>query len=146
MTHLQPLRGLVRAPLLVAAAPALALAAAASDPEPTAEPKLELAGESYTRVERRANSFTSSNQNAATLAHDASGNTVVAWQSRRQQEGTYGIYARRFDALGTPLGGEVCVNSTTRNMQMQPAVPSSSRRRRTRSSSTRRDWVSRAIP
>jgi len=47
---------------------------------------------------------------------------VLTWHSRRQQNGGYGIYARRFDAQGQPLAGEVQVNANTRGMQMQPAV------------------------
>ena len=74
------------------------------------------------RLERRANEFTSSSQEAVVLAADELGRTVLAWQSRRQQAGTYGIYARRYDATGAELSGEVQVNAETAGMQMQPSV------------------------
>lgn len=77
---------------------------------------------SYARVELQANVFTASRQDGVALDRDAAGRTVLVWQSRRQEEGTYGVYARRFDARGTPLGGEVRINATTEGMQMQPAV------------------------
>jgi len=74
------------------------------------------------RVERRANEFTASAQEATVLAADELGRTVLAWQSRRQQAGTYGIYARRYDAAGAELSGEVQINAETAGMQMQPSV------------------------
>jgi hypothetical protein len=89
---------------------------------PIDDPALELAGVAYERAERRANVFTASSQDDAVVARDASGGFVIAWQSRRQQEGTYGVYARRYDASGTPTTGEVELNLTTRGMQTQPAV------------------------
>jgi hypothetical protein len=70
----------------------------------------------------RANVFTGSSQERAALAVDARGGGVVVWQSRRQEEGTYGVYARRFAPDGTALSGETHVNATTLNMQMLPAV------------------------
>ncbi len=74
------------------------------------------------RVERRANQFERSAQNGVAVAHDDTGATLLTWQSRRQQEGTYGIYGRRFDGQGRPLGDEVQINANARSMQMQPAV------------------------
>ncbi|HIK60759.1 MAG TPA: hypothetical protein EYF98_08710, partial [Planctomycetes bacterium] len=74
------------------------------------------------RVERRANQFERSAQDGVAVAHDDTGGTLLTWQSRRQQEGTYGIYGRRFDGQGRPLGDEVQINANARSMQMQPAV------------------------
>lgn len=74
------------------------------------------------RVERRANQFQRSAQDGVAMAHAGAAGTLLTWQSRRQQEGTYGIYARRFDGQGRPQGDEVQINANARGMQMQPAV------------------------
>ena len=76
----------------------------------------------HQRIEQRANLFTTSGQDRVALAEDAAGNYVVVWQSKRQEDGNYGIFARRFDAAGQPLGEEVHVNATTASMQMQPVA------------------------
>jgi len=76
----------------------------------------------HSRVLQRANSFKQSTQESAALSIDGSGNWTVAWHSRRQQEGSYGIYARRFDPTGKPISSERCINETVVGMQMQPSV------------------------
>ena len=81
-----------------------------------------LAFSSDARIDVQANTFTRSSQEASALAQSPNGGLTLVWQSRRQQEGTYGVYARRFAADGTPLTGEVQVNATTRSHQTQPAV------------------------
>lgn len=73
-------------------------------------------------VDVLASQFTSSSKDHVTLDVDAHGRTLAVWQSRRQQEGTYGIYARRFDAAGRPLGDEVQINWTTQSHQRGPSV------------------------
>ena len=78
------------------------------------------------RHEVQANTFTSSSQNAAAVTSLQDGSTVVTWHSRRQQEGTYGIYLQRFSADGKTVGGEQQVNLFTKNMQMKPAIASDS--------------------
>jgi len=85
-------------------------------------PDLKIGAREYRRIERRANEFTGSAQEAAALDADPSGRAVVVWQSRRQEEGTYGVFARRFEADGTPISAEVHVNSTTRGQQQAPCV------------------------
>ena len=45
------------------------------------------------------------------LADD--GSHIVVWAGRSQDSGSDGIYARRFHADGTPLGGEFLVNQST---------------------------------
>ena len=82
-----------------------------------------LASEPARRVEVQANTHTASSQETAALARDAAGRTVVVWQSKRQEgDGSYGVYARRFDALGRPLGGELHVNLNEAGAQVRPAV------------------------
>src|SRR6185295_10271780 len=56
------------------------------------------------------------------LASDASGNFVVAWTSFGQDGNGLGVFARRFDALGTPQGAELQINNYTTGDQGFPAV------------------------
>ncbi len=113
--------------LSLSAVPALAggdAEAAATPPsEPVAgAPVVRVGSVEMRRVEVRANTFTSSSQDAVTLDQDAAGNTVVVWHSRRQEKGTYGIFAQRFDAGGRRQGAELHVNSFTEGMQTAPTV------------------------
>ena len=73
-------------------------------------------------AETRVNTFTASSQSHSCIATGIDGTTVVVWDSRRQQHGTYGIYMQRFASDGTRLGPEQQVNLHQRNMQMNPAV------------------------
>ena len=76
-------------------------------------------------VEIQANTFTGSEQSNPTVAIGRDGRVVVAWDSRRQELGSYGVFAQVFDALGRPLGGEVHVNETLRGMQDHAALAAS---------------------
>ena len=88
-------------------------------PESAAAP----AAEPLCRVDRRANEHQSSTQEATVLAPTPEGGFIVAWHSRRQQQGgTYGVYARRFAADGGAEGGEVQINANTLGSQTRPAV------------------------
>jgi hypothetical protein len=74
----------------------------------------------------QVNGFTTDRQNRSSVASDAAGNFVVVWQSRSQDGSDYGIFARRYDASGAPLGGsEFRVNSMTAYAQTGPRVASS---------------------
>ena len=69
----------------------------------------------------RVNTFTTADQQRPTVAMDAAGNFVVAWESRIQ--GTRGgIYAQRYNASGVTLGGEVRVNSSDDSFEWVPAA------------------------
>ena len=65
-------------------------------------------------------------QNA--VAYDALGNFVVVWSSANQVEDGdgYGVYARRFDAGGNALTGEILVNVTKLGDQQFASVASDS--------------------
>ncbi|MFG0328582.1 MAG: hypothetical protein ACF8PN_01680 [Phycisphaerales bacterium] len=73
-------------------------------------------------TEVQANVFTSSTQDRPALAIGPGGDLVVVWQSRRQERGTYGLFAQRFDAVGRPVGGETHINEFMQGMQREPAV------------------------
>lgn len=70
----------------------------------------------------QANVFTSSSQSNASLATASDGRTAVAWESKRQERGSFGIYARLFDAAGQPLSHEFHVNAHLPKAQWHPAV------------------------
>ena len=72
--------------------------------------------------EQRVNTTTASEQAFADVAMGADGRFVVTWSSRHQDESDWGVYAQRFAADGTRLGGEVLVNTTTAGSQQQSSV------------------------
>lgn len=55
------------------------------------------------------------------MAMDVRGNFVVAWSGRGIGD-QHGIFMRRYDADGTPLTGELLVNTTVVGMQQRPAI------------------------
>ena len=76
----------------------------------------------HNRHEIQANTFTYSSQDAPAIANYPDGSFVVAWHSRRQQNGKYGIYLQRFSAQGHPLATEQEVNLFTESTQRNPAI------------------------
>jgi hypothetical protein len=56
------------------------------------------------------------------VACDGSGNFVAVWTGNSLADVDGGIFARRFDASGNPLGGEFLVNQTTLLIQSEPAI------------------------
>ncbi|MCH7527877.1 MAG: hypothetical protein IID39_10610, partial [Planctomycetes bacterium] len=88
----------------------------------TGSSDLKIAGRSYERQEARANSFVQSTQESVAVALYPDGGIVVVWDSRRQEQGTYGVYLQRYSAVGQPIGGELHVNVHTRSMQSRPSV------------------------
>jgi phosphoheptose isomerase len=67
------------------------------------------------------NAHTFGGQGSAAVAMDANGNFVVVWAGSGAQDSS-GIFARRYDASGTPLGGQFLVNSYTTFVQTRPSV------------------------
>ncbi|HEX9639417.1 MAG TPA: Calx-beta domain-containing protein, partial [Acidobacteriota bacterium] len=72
--------------------------------------------------EFQVNQYTTLEQDRAKISHDPSGGFVVAWASRGQDGSHYGVFARRFDSSGSPLGGELQVNQYTTGIQTVPAL------------------------
>ena len=68
------------------------------------------------------NGYTTSMQDHPSVAADGLGRFVVVWDSNRQDGSGYGVYARRYDRAGAPLGPEFRVNSFTTNNQMFASV------------------------
>jgi hypothetical protein len=74
--------------------------------------------------EFRVNTSTTGDQRYAAVASDAAGNFVVVWTTDGQDGDAGGIFGRRFDASGSPLGGEFQVNTYTTDNQFFPTVAS----------------------
>jgi hypothetical protein len=72
--------------------------------------------------EFRVNQFTSLRQTDASIAFDGTGGAVVTWSSELQDGDGNGVYARRYDAGGLPLGGEFRVNVGTTGSQRAHGV------------------------
>ncbi len=68
------------------------------------------------------NSYTAAFQFEPAVASDGAGNFVVVWVSDQQDGDSGGIFGRRFDAAGRPVGEEFQVNTYTTDTQDHPAV------------------------
>ena len=77
---------------------------------------------SHQVVEVQANSFTGNRQVDPALAVDDEGRILTAWGSRRQEMGTFGVFAQLLDPLGRPLGTETHVNQHIPGHQRKPAT------------------------
>ena len=75
--------------------------------------------------EFQVNSYTTGHQGPGRVATDSQGNFVVVWTSYGSS-GTdtdlSSIQAQRYDASGTPEGGQFQVNSYTTYYQSEPVV------------------------
>ncbi len=70
----------------------------------------------------RVNTETVGAQERPAVAIDDAGNFVVTWHSQNQDGSSWGVYAQRYNAEGTALGGEFRVNTTVANEQSTPDV------------------------
>ena len=73
-------------------------------------------------TEFQVNTYTTDYQTYPAVAMNESRQFVVAWNSYGQDGDSYGIVARRYDAAGAPLTGEIPVNTYTTNSQHAPSV------------------------
>jgi hypothetical protein len=72
--------------------------------------------------EFQVNTYTTGNQWGAAVASDIAGDSVVVWMSAGQDGSGLGIFAQRYDNLGTPRGTEFRVNTFTTQGQSFPDV------------------------
>jgi hypothetical protein len=68
------------------------------------------------------NSVTTSAQFFSSVGTAADGSFVVAWQDYVLDGSNNGIFGRRYDAAGLPIGGQFPVNTATTGDQLQPKV------------------------
>jgi hypothetical protein len=72
----------------------------------------------------KVNTYPNDRDVAHSVASDANGNFVVVWDSYNQDGSGSGVFGRRYDSGGNPLGGEFQVNTYTTSGQFQPWVAS----------------------
>jgi len=72
--------------------------------------------------EFQINIYTTSSQGGPSVSADATGNFVVTWGSIGQDGSGTGIFGRRFDSTGVPLGAEFQINTYTEGGQVSPSV------------------------
>ncbi|WP_032832124.1 hypothetical protein, partial [Pseudomonas sp. GM78] len=70
----------------------------------------------------QVNSTTQFNGYEPAIATLSAGGYVVSWSAHNQDGSGAGIYTQRYDVNGTPVGGEVLVNSTTVGFEQQPKI------------------------
>src|SRR4030095_2206227 len=79
--------------------------------------------------EFQVNSYVTGSQDRPSVASDSAGNFVVVWQSNGSSgadaSGT-SVQGQRYDASGSPIGGEFQVNSYVTGNQNLPSVASDS--------------------
>jgi hypothetical protein len=72
--------------------------------------------------EFQVNTYTTADQRNPAVAMDHSADFVVVWESDGQDGSDAGIFARRYDSVGTPQGSELQVNTYTTAAQTAPVV------------------------
>jgi hypothetical protein len=72
--------------------------------------------------EFRVNTYFADSQQNPAVATDPAGDFVVAWQSLGQDGDNWGVYAQRYNAAGSPQGGEFRLNAYTTSSQLGPVV------------------------
>jgi len=72
--------------------------------------------------EFQVNTYTKRQQWYPAIAMNESGNFVIAWESEKQDQSQGGVFARRFNKNGKPLGTEFQVNSYSKGNQGSPSV------------------------
>jgi hypothetical protein len=75
-------------------------------------------------AEFQVNSYTGYHQTAPSVASTVTGESVVTWQSRFQDETDYSVVGQRYDSGGVPRGQEFRVNSYTTGTQAGARVAS----------------------
>ena len=73
-------------------------------------------------VEVPTTGTTVSAQSSAAVDSNASGSTIVVWQSYEQDGSGWGVYGRRIDSGGNPVGSEFRVNQATTGNQKNADV------------------------
>ena len=74
-------------------------------------------------AEIQVSETTALDQQTAEVARLPSGEFAVVWFSQNQDDdGTSGVYGRRFDATGNAMGGEFAIHETTAGVQRRPNV------------------------
>lgn len=70
----------------------------------------------------QVNATTNNGQSNPTVAMNADGTFVIAWQDEALDQDGSGIYAQRYNSTGNKLGTEFRVNTTVAEDQAEPAI------------------------
>jgi hypothetical protein len=70
----------------------------------------------------QVNTYTVDRQRAPRVATDTQGRFLIVWRSSSQDGDGSGVFARRFEPGGDPIGGDFQVNVSTLSSQTLPAV------------------------
>lgn len=82
-----------------------------------------IAGGLHRRIQTRVNEFTANDQTSVGIAYEPiAGSTLAVWCSRRQEDGTSGVFGRWVGENGQPLGAEFHVNQRTAFEQLGPVA------------------------
>jgi hypothetical protein len=93
-------------------------------------PRIDILARRYTRTgepvtgEFQVNSYTIHGSYYPSVAAEAGGDFVIAWQSPQRDGENDGVFARRFSNAGAPLGPDFQVNVVTLGAQKFPMVAS----------------------
>jgi hypothetical protein len=73
-------------------------------------------------LEFPVNTYTDNFQGKPIIRVQFNNHFIIAWRSNGQDGDSWGVYAQRFNATGSPLGSEFRVNSNTTNAQLSPSI------------------------
>ncbi|MDV6034703.1 MAG: DUF4347 domain-containing protein, partial [Phycisphaera sp. RhM] len=83
----------------------------------------DIAATGEIRVNGTTSGVQTTNSGSTSVAVDDAGNSIVVWTEQSGLDGDgYGIFARRFNDQGIPLGAEFKVNETVAGAQSAPVV------------------------
>jgi hypothetical protein len=83
---------------------------------------LRIGDRDFALLDVQLNTFTASRQERVTLDMDNEGRVLAAWESRRQESGSYGVFARELDENGIARTGEIHVNEFMPGHQQHPVL------------------------
>jgi hypothetical protein len=70
----------------------------------------------------QVNTYTAGTQSRPAIGVQSNGNFVIVWQDSGQDGISDDIYARHFNATGSPLTSDILVNTYTTSTQVNPAI------------------------
>lgn len=86
--------------------------------------RFDAGGSPLTLGSYQVNTYASGEQSAPAIAGDETGNVLIVWQSKGQDDvdGGFGIYGQWYNNTGATIGSEFLINSTTAGDQEAPSV------------------------
>ena len=88
----------------------------------TADAPTDIVFDTESTGETRVNAYATDRQLDPAIAAFADGSAIVVWSSENQDGSGFGIYGRRLDAEGAPVGGDILIASETTDSETGPSV------------------------